>query len=150
MKTIIEQVQRTLSGKKRERFWHICYNWGAAVVLIGAMFKILHLPYANVLLIVAMTAEALIFFLSGFDYQDEPHEPDKQSAFTSTNPGRYRIDTCEQKIDQLSRQLNQINLFVSHMERNLQEMNMLYQSLSEELQRDQEQRETEDENDILI
>lgn len=47
------------------------YGIGAAIVIIGALFKILHLPFANELLIVGLTTEALIFFLSAFE---KPHE----------------------------------------------------------------------------
>lgn len=47
------------------------YGIGAAIVIIGALFKILHLPGANELLIVGLTTEALIFFLSAFE---KPHE----------------------------------------------------------------------------
>ena len=47
------------------------YGIGAAIVIIGALFKILHLKFANELLIVGLTTEALIFFLSAFE---KPHE----------------------------------------------------------------------------
>ena len=47
------------------------YGIGAAVVIIGALFKILHLKFANELLIVGLSTEALIFFLSAFE---KPHE----------------------------------------------------------------------------
>lgn len=47
------------------------YGIGAAVVIIGALFKILHLKGANELLIVGLTTEAIIFFLSAFE---KPHE----------------------------------------------------------------------------
>src|SRR5574343_2087772 len=47
------------------------YGIGASIVIIGALFKILHLKFANELLIVGLTTEALIFFLSAFE---KPHE----------------------------------------------------------------------------
>jgi len=43
------------------------YGLGAAVVIVGAMFKILHLPGAGVFLAVGLTTEAVIFFLSAFE-----------------------------------------------------------------------------------
>lgn len=43
------------------------YGIGAAVVIVGAMFKILHLPGANEMLMIGLTTEALIFFLSAFE-----------------------------------------------------------------------------------
>lgn len=43
------------------------YGWGAAVVIIGAMFKILHLPGANLWIGIGLTTEACIFFISAFE-----------------------------------------------------------------------------------
>lgn len=48
------------------------YGIGAAVVIVGAMFKILHLPGAGEMLGVGLTTEAIIFFLSAF----EPKHPE--------------------------------------------------------------------------
>ena len=47
------------------------YGIGAAVVIIGAMFKIQHWPFASLLLVVGLSTEAVIFFFSAFE---PPHE----------------------------------------------------------------------------
>ncbi len=50
------------------------YGWGASIVILGALFKINHYPGAEIMLIVGLGTEALIFFMSGFE---PPHdEPD--------------------------------------------------------------------------
>lgn len=49
------------------RVMNFCYGMGAAVVIIGALFKLMHWPYASVMLIVGLSTEALIFGLSAFD-----------------------------------------------------------------------------------
>lgn len=50
------------------------YGLGASVVLIGALFKINHYPYADIMLIIGLGTEALIFFFSAWE---PPHvEPD--------------------------------------------------------------------------
>jgi len=51
------------------------YAWGASVVIIGALFKILHLPGANEMLIVGLGTEAVVFFVSGLEPlpEDEKH-----------------------------------------------------------------------------
>lgn len=50
------------------------YGIGAAVVIVGALFKIMHWPGANEMLIIGLGTEALIFFVSAFE---PPHqEPD--------------------------------------------------------------------------
>jgi gliding motility-associated protein GldL len=43
------------------------YGWGAAVVIFGALFKILHLPGANIMLIIGMGTEVAIFFFSALE-----------------------------------------------------------------------------------
>ncbi len=43
------------------------YGWGAAVVIVGALFKIMHWPGAGPMLVVGLTTEAVIFFFSAFE-----------------------------------------------------------------------------------
>jgi gliding motility-associated protein GldL len=55
------------------------YGIGAAVVIIGALFKILHLEGANAMLMIGLSVEAGIFFLSAFE---PPHEdPDWSKVY---------------------------------------------------------------------
>lgn len=50
------------------------YGWGASIVILGALFKINHYPYADIMLIVGLGTESIIFFFSAFE---PPHvEPD--------------------------------------------------------------------------
>jgi len=50
-----------------KKFMSKLYGWGAAVVIIGALFKIMHFPGAGVMLTVGLGIEALIFFFSAFE-----------------------------------------------------------------------------------
>ena len=50
---------------------NFAYGMGAAVVIIGALFKLMHWPGASLMLIVGLGTEALIFGLSAFDTVDE-------------------------------------------------------------------------------
>ncbi len=50
-----------------KRVMNFAYGMGAAVVIIGALFKLMHWPGASVMLIVGLGVEALIFGLSAFD-----------------------------------------------------------------------------------
>ncbi len=43
------------------------YSWGAAVVIAGALFKIMHWPGANFMLILGMGTEVIVFFVFGID-----------------------------------------------------------------------------------
>ena len=50
------------------------YGWGAAIVILGALFKIEHLPGASYMLMAGLGMEAIIFFFSAFE---KPHvDPD--------------------------------------------------------------------------
>lgn len=43
------------------------YSWGAAVVILGTLFKLTHLPGANLMLFIGMGTEVFVFFISAFD-----------------------------------------------------------------------------------
>lgn len=60
-------IERFLSGDKGQRFFNFAYSIGAAIVIWGALFKLLHLPGGNLLLMVGMGTEVLMFILSAFD-----------------------------------------------------------------------------------
>lgn len=57
-----------LLSKKTMNF---AYGMGAAVVIIGALFKLMHWPFASAMLIIGLGTEALIFGLSAFDPVDK-------------------------------------------------------------------------------
>lgn len=77
------------------------YGIGAAIVIIGAMFKILHLPGAAAMLGIGLTTEAVIFFLSAFEPKhkdpdwakvypelaDDFDGPAKRKPIAPTQPG---------------------------------------------------------------
>lgn len=43
------------------------YGFGAAIVIVGAMFKIMHWPGAGPMLVIGLSTEAVIFFFSAFE-----------------------------------------------------------------------------------
>ena len=55
------------------------YGIGAAVVIIGALFKIEHMEGASLMLILGLSIEAAIFFLSAFEPKHE--EPDWSKVY---------------------------------------------------------------------
>lgn len=61
----------TASGKTKLNY---AYSLGAAVVIAGALFKIMHWPGADIMLIVGMSTEVLIFIISAFEPQFEHHD----------------------------------------------------------------------------
>jgi len=54
-------------SKKWKKFMAKLYGIGAAVVILGALFKIQHWPGASEMLIVGLGTEAIIFFFSAFE-----------------------------------------------------------------------------------
>ncbi|WP_129751517.1 gliding motility protein GldL [Flavobacterium beibuense] len=54
-----------------KKVMNFAYGMGAAVVIIGALFKLMHWPGASEMLIVGLSTEALIFGLSAFDPVDK-------------------------------------------------------------------------------
>jgi len=86
------------------------YGIGASVVILGAMFKILHLPGAGAMLGVGLTTEAIIFFLSAFE--PPHHDPDWTKVYPELSedyegaaPHSRRIgkggDQVSQKLDKM-------------------------------------------------
>ena len=56
-----------VESKAYKNVMKFVYGWGASVVLMGALFKIMHWPGAGPMLIAGMGTEVLIFFLSAFE-----------------------------------------------------------------------------------
>lgn len=54
-------------SKGYKNFMAKLYGWGASVVILGALFKILHLPGASIMLMAGMGTESIIFFFSAFE-----------------------------------------------------------------------------------
>jgi len=67
---IIEKIGNITEANWYKAMMPKLYGWGAAVVILGALFKIEHLPGASEMLIVGLSLEAIIFFFSAFE---KPH-----------------------------------------------------------------------------
>jgi gliding motility-associated protein GldL len=63
-----------VNGKRFKNFMTKLYGLGAAVVIMGALFKIIHLKGADLMLIVGLTTEAVIFAISAFEAQPKEYD----------------------------------------------------------------------------
>jgi len=63
-----------VNGKRFKNFMAKLYGIGAAVVIMGALFKIIHLKGADLMLIIGLTTEAVIFFISAFEAQPKEYD----------------------------------------------------------------------------
>lgn len=59
-------------SKSTKKLFNMAYGLGAAIVILGALFKILHWKFGNEMLMIGMITEAVVFALSAF----EPVEAD--------------------------------------------------------------------------
>ena len=60
-------ITELVESKGWKNFMAKLYGWGASIVIIGALFKIQHLPGSGFMLTIGLGTEALIFFFSAFE-----------------------------------------------------------------------------------
>ena len=58
-------------SKSTKKMFNMAYGIGAAIVIVGALFKIQHWPYGSLILTIGMVVEAIVFFISAFDAVEE-------------------------------------------------------------------------------
>lgn len=65
-----------MAARKQPGWLHVAISWGASIVIIGALAKIVHWggSYANYIIGVGLGVEAVLFFLTGF-FPPEPELP---------------------------------------------------------------------------
>lgn len=80
------------------------YGWGAAIVIVGALFKIQHWKGADLFLILGLGTEAVIFFFSAFE---KPHEEvDWSLVYPELAMGNLEEDDSQEKYDSRVQELN--------------------------------------------
>ena len=75
---IIYRLQKWLDSVPGQTFMNYAYSWGASIVILGALFKLTHLPGANLMLFLGMGTEVLVFFIAGFDRPFDKTEDGKE------------------------------------------------------------------------
>jgi len=92
IKTYKRGLSAFISSEKGQRFFNFAYSIGAAIVIWGALFKILHLPGGNFLLSLGMGTEVFMFMLTAFDRPPREYKWENVfPVFDSNNPD-YRPD----------------------------------------------------------
>ena len=64
---IVVRLQHWMDSVPGQTFLNYAYSWGASIVILGALFKLTHIPGSNFMLFVGMGTEVVVFFLSAFD-----------------------------------------------------------------------------------
>ncbi|MCM1483602.1 MAG: gliding motility protein GldL [Muribaculaceae bacterium] len=85
-------IERFLSGENGQRFFNFAYSIGAAIVIWGALFKILHLPGGNMLLCIGMGTEVMMFILTAFDRPGRDYHWEEVFPVLSTKDPEDRPD----------------------------------------------------------
>ena len=84
---IIYKIQKWMDTMAGQTFMQYAYSWGAAIVILGTLFKLTHLPGANIMLFVGMGTEVLVFILSGFErVTEKAEEPVGETAHQHSAP----------------------------------------------------------------
>ena len=63
---IVYHLQKWMDSVPGQTFLNYAYSWGASVVILGTLFKLTHLPGANIMLFTGMGTEVFVFFISAF------------------------------------------------------------------------------------
>ena len=77
-KNFIRAIQAFMDSARGKTVLNYLYSWGAAVVILGTLFKLTHIAGANLMLFVGMGTEVLVFFFSGFERPYEVAEDEKR------------------------------------------------------------------------
>lgn len=64
---LVYKLQKWMDSVSGQTFLNYAYSWGASIVILGTLFKLTHLPLANLMLFLGMGTEVFVFFISAFD-----------------------------------------------------------------------------------
>jgi gliding motility-associated protein GldL len=119
----LSNFQKFLASKKYKTFMGYLYGWGASVVMIGAYFKLTHIPGADFMLALGLGIEALIFFMSAFEPQhveyawdnvfvelEEDWDGKTKTQFATTGGGASKGAITDAEDAMLSKMLDKMNV----------------------------------------
>ncbi|MBQ8543283.1 MAG: gliding motility protein GldL [Bacteroidaceae bacterium] len=66
-KNTIRRIQAFMDSARGKTILNYLYSWGAAIVILGTLFKLTHIAGANLMLFVGMGTEVVVFFFSAFE-----------------------------------------------------------------------------------
>ena len=75
---LVVRLQHWMDSVPGQTFLNYAYSWGASTVILGALFKLTHLPGGNLMLFLGMGTEVVVFFLSAFDRPFDKSEVGKE------------------------------------------------------------------------
>lgn len=94
---------------KSKKLMNMVYGLGAAIVILGALFKIMHWQYGNLMLIIGLITESLVFTVSAFEPVDD--ELDWSLVYPELAGGSTKNKSQEELMDEqgmLSKKLDEM------------------------------------------
>ena len=92
---IINAIQKWMDTIAGQTFMQYAYSWGAAIVILGTLFKLTHLPGANMMLFIGMGTEVFVFIVAGFERVTE-RVPENNAAVQSAAIVEQPVASVEQ------------------------------------------------------
>ncbi len=90
---IINRVQKWMDTMAGQTFMQYAYSWGAAIVILGTLFKLTYLPGANIMLFIGMGTEVFVFVLSGFERVTERADEESGSVVVPAPQATVTVGT---------------------------------------------------------
>ena len=92
---IINAIQKWMDTIAGQTFMQYAYSWGAAIVILGTLFKLTHLPGANMMLFIGMGTEVFVFIVAGFERVTE-RVPENNAAVQPVAAVEQPVTAMEQ------------------------------------------------------
>lgn len=91
-KNAIRRIQAFMDSARGKTILNYLYSWGAAIVILGTLFKLTHIAGANLMLFIGMGTEVIVFFFSAFERPydiaiDERREEEAEERDAATIKG---------------------------------------------------------------
>ncbi|MEX0812239.1 MAG: gliding motility protein GldL [Chitinophagales bacterium] len=119
-----------MATKKREKFsaFNLAYGIGASIVLTGVLFKFLHWEYANEMLFVGLSTEAILFFVSAWEKVDTGYKWEKvfpqlsKEGETSAEQLEKAVENAIEKANMDPQVVEKLSKSMELMEQNITKM----------------------------
>ena len=143
-KSLASRIQDYLDTPKGRILLNYLYSWGAAIVILGALFKLTHIKGANLMLFIGMGTEVLVFFISGFERPYIPNSAEDEevpvrqniadnvrqvSANTGTPVSGTDIEEFQSQISALSANMRSMCSHAERMQQSSEELETLTRNL---------------------
>lgn len=117
---VVYGIQKWMDSVAGQTFLNYAYSWGAAIVILGTLFKLTHHPYANFFLFLGMGTEVFVFFLSAFD-----------RPFDKTTDGMELIHGENVKVSRVTTSVDSNNNIIEALHARLAELEKMNKSLAD-------------------